>query len=420
MRPFACVGTWKRRCGDAKNADGRAAHFFSYSPFVALAVSQYILSFVSLFLGSSPRLCVASQGVDDAAFPLADGRQVRLRVPNGAGRIALIEEGLRILSKPHGARSPRLIDPLRAGGTTMYRPHGDIVGAIGAFERLVELCVETFGPRHASTLGARDLLGSCRLQFSRILPRVKVQHPSGRGTPIRLSADMPFDVAVAALGGRAGAQDAAVRIFPELFGSKKPGDAAARELEKLTDPADIRRSDDAMAELRSAAAAAQRRDLLCLACGGKLEKVKKCSGCGAADYCSSRCHQVNWPAHKAVCKRVPQPGDDQGNATIGGVQKKKQQQRRGATAETSSAAAERVKKEEAIPPAASSSAAAEEKTQEGAGCAGCGVQQGPTVKLSLCSTCLAVAYCGKACQVAHWKQHKRDSGGNNRQQQQQQ
>jgi len=37
-------------------------------------------------------------------------------------------------------------------------------------------------------------------------------------------------------------------------------------------------------------------------------------------------------------------------------------------------------------------------------CANCGSR--PTGKLMLCGRCKTVSYCGRACQVAHYKQHK--------------
>ena len=39
-------------------------------------------------------------------------------------------------------------------------------------------------------------------------------------------------------------------------------------------------------------------------------------------------------------------------------------------------------------------------------CAACGEAASTTLKLKKCTACAAVAYCGRACQVSHWKQHK--------------
>ncbi|KZP07580.1 hypothetical protein FIBSPDRAFT_1052900 [Athelia psychrophila] len=41
-------------------------------------------------------------------------------------------------------------------------------------------------------------------------------------------------------------------------------------------------------------------------------------------------------------------------------------------------------------------------------CAQCGTGAGGSTTLSLCGVCKAVRYCGRACQAAHWKTHKKD------------
>ena len=43
---------------------------------------------------------------------------------------------------------------------------------------------------------------------------------------------------------------------------------------------------------------------------------------------------------------------------------------------------------------------------EGKGCASCGAEPAPGHKLSQCSGCKAVRYCGPQCQRRHWGQHK--------------
>ena len=40
-------------------------------------------------------------------------------------------------------------------------------------------------------------------------------------------------------------------------------------------------------------------------------------------------------------------------------------------------------------------------------CAACGEAASTTLKLQRCTACRSVAYCGRDCQLAHWKQHKR-------------
>ena len=40
-------------------------------------------------------------------------------------------------------------------------------------------------------------------------------------------------------------------------------------------------------------------------------------------------------------------------------------------------------------------------------CAACGEAASATLKLQTCTACRSVAYCGRDCQLAHWRQHKR-------------
>ena len=40
-------------------------------------------------------------------------------------------------------------------------------------------------------------------------------------------------------------------------------------------------------------------------------------------------------------------------------------------------------------------------------CAACGEAASTTLKLQTCKACRSVAYCGRDCQLAHWRQHKR-------------
>lgn len=44
------------------------------------------------------------------------------------------------------------------------------------------------------------------------------------------------------------------------------------------------------------------RSLMCP--GAHLEKVKRCSRCGQAAYCSRTCQKEHWPLHKPLCKAI--------------------------------------------------------------------------------------------------------------------
>jgi hypothetical protein len=40
----------------------------------------------------------------------------------------------------------------------------------------------------------------------------------------------------------------------------------------------------------------------CLACGATTERLKRCSRCKAAQYCSPDCQRRDWPEHKLECR----------------------------------------------------------------------------------------------------------------------
>lgn len=47
----------------------------------------------------------------------------------------------------------------------------------------------------------------------------------------------------------------------------------------------------------------------CDACGLPSPMLKRCSGCGAARYCSRECQKRAWPAHKASCVKGKERAD---------------------------------------------------------------------------------------------------------------
>jgi hypothetical protein len=40
----------------------------------------------------------------------------------------------------------------------------------------------------------------------------------------------------------------------------------------------------------------------CVVCSAQCSKMKKCSACYTADYCSKECQNIHWPVHQASCK----------------------------------------------------------------------------------------------------------------------
>lgn len=42
----------------------------------------------------------------------------------------------------------------------------------------------------------------------------------------------------------------------------------------------------------------------CWSCDKTLEKVRQCTGCHVATYCSTDCQKVNWNEHKPNCKQL--------------------------------------------------------------------------------------------------------------------
>ena len=54
------------------------------------------------------------------------------------------------------------------------------------------------------------------------------------------------------------------------------------------------------------AAKAQPQTGKCLGCQRQVPKsqLKKCTGCGVAEYCGRECQREDWKAHKTTCGRV--------------------------------------------------------------------------------------------------------------------
>jgi MYND finger len=46
------------------------------------------------------------------------------------------------------------------------------------------------------------------------------------------------------------------------------------------------------------------RNTKCYGCGEVFEKLKMCSACGGASYCSPACQRAAWPEHKHICKLI--------------------------------------------------------------------------------------------------------------------
>lgn len=238
--------------------------------------------------------------MDDAAFPTADGRTVHLKVPYGAGRIALVEENVRIRSKIHGADSVALVDPLRHLGDLAYS-RGDLIGAADAFKRLETLTAKCFGP--ASAAGATGSLWTCEEMLRRLFKMLTYTAPGGRTVPAtELLSLLGRDEAVRLLGGRAELQRHSVRLCPHGFDAADP--EAAKAGSKLSRRGKEERQRMAVSErkLEKATREAHRRMRGCAGCGAKAGTLLVCSKCMTTEYCSKECSRAHWPVHKPICK----------------------------------------------------------------------------------------------------------------------
>ena len=99
----------------------------------------------------------------------------------------------------------------------------------------------------------------------------------------------------------------------------------------------------------------------CAACNA-LDAKNECSGCHTARYCGKVCQVSHWRAHKAACKKA--------RATLA---------------------------PEPPPPRA--------PFVIDLHCGSCGAELTPETG-NKCGSCARIAYCGKACQKAHWPEHK--------------
>jgi hypothetical protein len=98
----------------------------------------------------------------------------------------------------------------------------------------------------------------------------------------------------------------------------------------------------------------------CAACNAPDAK-NECYGCHTVRYCGKECQASHWRVHKAACKAAraaPPPPPPRAPFVID------------------------------------------------LHCSSCGADTTPETGGSICGSCKRVAYCGKACQKAHWPEHK--------------
>ena len=114
----------------------------------------------------------------------------------------------------------------------------------------------------------------------------------------------------------------------------------------------------------------------CSFCGTQSDTLKKCTRCGKAQYCGKSCQINHWKEHKVTCSSrstLCLEVETQSLQVSSDVQPKQTQE---------------------APPA----------TESGnKKCSFCGTQSDTLKK---CTRCGKAQYCGKSCQINHWKEHK--------------
>ena len=56
--------------------------------------------------------------------------------------------------------------------------------------------------------------------------------------------------------------------------------------------------------------------LLCVGCGASDKRLRACSACGPASFCSNACMAQFWPVHKAECKRIQAEKEERNRTRI--------------------------------------------------------------------------------------------------------
>ena len=56
--------------------------------------------------------------------------------------------------------------------------------------------------------------------------------------------------------------------------------------------------------------------LICAGCGASDKRLRACSACGSASFCSNACMAQFWPVHKAECKRIQAANEEETRSCI--------------------------------------------------------------------------------------------------------
>ena len=123
----------------------------------------------------------------------------------------------------------------------------------------------------------------------------------------------------------------------------------------------------------------------CVVCCALSNKMKKCSGCYTAYYCSEDCQNIDWPVHQARCKTF-RPSFSPLQFSPSPFQREvhnraKLCQRLGIPYEP-----------------------IYNRTEDPKICVTCGVKRR---RMKYCSGCKVATYCSKECQIKDWKAHKK-------------
>ena len=135
----------------------------------------------------------------------------------------------------------------------------------------------------------------------------------------------------------------------------------------------------------------------CLFCKGKSANMKKCAQCGEAQYCRKECQVKHWKVHKAVCK--PSTKSSPPDNTASSAAFKKQSSTANLTA--TSCASRNTHDTMTHRPLQPLPKEPLKMTQDE-----CSLCKRISDNIKKCARCGQAQYCGKECQVKHWKDHK--------------
>lgn len=210
------------------------------------------------------------------------GRLVSLHEPDGLGRIALGEEGVRIRTQILGEQSPALVPHLMALGILMHH-HCDVMEAGAVMARAANLAAASLGESHQTTRSARQQAASAAENLRMVQSRVR---PPGLQLTRRMAQR-----AMLQLMGNGGL------VEPPRPAQRSAASEAAHSRRAAAQCVDrAHRASDRL----------QRHDPPCAGCGAvraaDAPHFKLCSACKLVSYCGAECQKAHWKrTHKREC-----------------------------------------------------------------------------------------------------------------------